>query len=285
MKKPRLSFVLFGCLLLLDCIFWFQILSVPPSEASLVMLNVGQGDSSLVIFPSGATVLTDAGPNRLATRVLDTVVLPTPQYIDLAVVTHPQLDHYGGFSDVLDHYDIGAFLMTGRVPDDSAPAWQTLVDKIKAKSIPVILVGRGDQITQGESKISILSPDATFRESGELNDTGIVQYVVMASTSILLTADIGEVGEKYLVLHDGITADILKVAHHGSRYSSSKEFLEAIQPKLAVIGVGENRYGHPSPDAMKRLKAILGDAIFRTDRDGTVRITFGGGKARVLTEK
>lgn len=229
--------------------------------------------------------MTDAGSSRATTRALDKVPLPSSKYIDLAIVTHPQLDHYGGFIDLLDRYSFGAFLMTGRTPDDESLTWRTLIAKIKEKNIPIIFVGRGDRITQGDNIIEILSPEATFRESGELNDTGVVAHVRMASTSILLTADIGNDLEEYLRKRDALRADILKVAHHGSKYSSSNQFLSSVRPKVAIIGVGENRYGHPAKDVLERLENFVKGNIFRTDRDGTITVVVEAGRLKVFTEK
>ncbi len=285
MKNHQRSIILIGLLVLLDVIFWGQILIASSTQAQFVMLDVGQGDSSLVQFPSGVVVMTDAGPSRAATRALDKVPLPSSKYVDLAIITHPQLDHYGGFIDLLDRYDFGAFLMTGRTPDDDSLSWQTLVDKIKEKNIPIIFIGRGDRIIQEDAIIEILSPEVTFRESGELNDTGVVAHVRMASTSILLTADIGTNLEEYLRKRDTLQADILKVSHHGSKYSSSNEFLSAVRPKIAVIGVGENRYGHPTKETLQRLENFVGNTIFRTDKDGTITIVIESGRLKVFTEK
>ncbi len=229
--------------------------------------------------------MTDAGPTRATTRVLDTIELPFSKYIDLAIITHPQLDHYGGFVDLFDHYEFGAFLLTGRVPNEDSLEWNTLVQKIKSRHIPIILISRGDQIRQKGNTIDILSPDPIIRESGELNDTGIVQRVKIASATILLVADISKDIENYLIVQGGLKADILKVAHHGSGRSSSPEFLSMVQPKIAVIGVGENHYGHPNKETLERLRAIVGDNVFRTDKNGTMRIIINGSKSRILTEK
>jgi competence protein ComEC len=201
------------------------------------------------------------------------------------VITHPQLDHYGGFADLLDHYDVGAFIVTGRVPESPSLVWDAIMEKIKAKKIPIILVARGDRIVNRKDKIDILSPDPIFRESGELNDTGIVERTRIGSTTILLTADIGDNVEKYLVAHDTIHSDILKVGHHGSRYSSSQAFLEAVLPKVAVIGVGENHYGHPAPGTVEHLRKYVGNNVFRTDLQGNIRMTFENGKIQIFTEK
>lgn len=283
MKKSSRFLLLLGFFVLLDCLLWGQIFFTPSFRPSFFMLDVGQGDSSLVIFPEGGVMMTDAGPDRSVTRALDTFSLPTSRYIDLAVITHPQLDHYGGFIDLLDHYEVGAFLVTGREPDQETPTWETLKKKIQSQGIPLIQIQRGDRILQGSSSVDVLSPDGIFRESGELNDSSVVARVRMASTSILLTGDIGEGVESFLVAHDVLQSDILKVPHHGSRYSSSYSFLEAVAPKIAVIGVGENRYGHPTQESLDRIARFVSDRIFRTDLSGSIQIVVVEGILRVFT--
>jgi len=279
-KKSKIILIIF---IFLNLFLWGQILIGRETEASFIMLDVGQGDSSLLIFESGATIMTDAGPSRETTRALDKVNLPRSKHIDLAVITHPELDHYGGFSDVLDHYSIGGFIVNGRVPDGESLVWDDLISKIKARNIPMIVVSEGDIVRHGENTIYILSPNPIFRESGAMNDTGIVGHVFMSSSSILLTADTGSDVENYLMRQYDLRSDILKVGHHGSKYSSSKQFLEVVRSKIAVIGVGEeNRYGHPTEEVLGRLSAVMGKNIFRTDRNGTIRIKFQEGRAQVV---
>ncbi len=285
MKKYHRSLLIFSLVFALDIILWSQIIYQEKDEWSFRMLDVGQGDSSLLQFSSGAVILTDAGPSRNATRVLDTISLPVSKYIDLAIITHPELDHYGGFGDILDRYEVGAFIVNGRTPSADSLPWSTLMKKIKDKSIPVITVRRGDQITQSGNSIYIISPDQNFRESGELNDTGIVQFVKTTSTSLLLTADVGFDVEQYLLSSGLPRVDILKVGHHGSKYSSSEDFLRTILPKVAVISVGENRYGHPAPEAVSRLRGIVGENIFDTKRYGTITISLREGSLKIKTDR
>lgn len=260
-----------------DVLVWHQIiLAGPPARSELHFLNVGQGDSELVVFPGNVKVLTDAGPDRSVLGELQKILPAEDRYIDLAVISHPQLDHFNGFNDVLDRYQIGAVITNGRDDAPTVGEWPVLLEKIKKGGVPLIIAGEGDSIRYRDNAIRILSPGRAFIESAELNDTGIVELVTTNFFTALLTADIGASVENSLVERFGtgrLRADVLKVAHHGSKYSSSDAFLKAVLPHVAVIEVGaKNRYGHPSLPALERLVNDTTARIFRTDQDGTISV-------------
>lgn len=122
-------------------------------------------------------------------------------------------------------------------------------------------------------------------QSAELNDTGLVEFINSLGFKILLTADIGAETEKYLAKNFDLNADILKVAHHGSRFSSSEEFLAAVNPKVAVIEVAKrNNYGHPAQGTIQKLKSASA-AVFRTDESGQIAAYFDGNKIKVFIGK
>ncbi|MDR3581853.1 MAG: hypothetical protein P4L67_01095 [Candidatus Pacebacteria bacterium] len=274
-----------------DILFWYRIVFVPPTYAGPVpsanFLDVGQGDSELVIFQDGTKVMTDAGPDGSVLASLENVLGANDRYIDLAVITHPQSDHYGGFASILDHYRIGAFIYNGRSDDPGVKTWPALLAKIKEDHIPLITLGKGDKILIGTNKIDILSPDANFAESGELNDTGLVERIETPQFTALLTADTGfDVQDALVAAGVDLRADILKVAHHGSKFSTDDGFLKAVDPKVAVVEVGaKNTFGHPAPETLARIAASTGAAVFRTDRNGTVRIWRDGNVLKVATGK
>lgn len=272
MNNKHKFFLLVSAIAALDVLLWWSILSFHTAEkARAYFLDVGQGDSELMVFAGGATILTDAGPAGVP-RDLEKA-LHGERYIDLAIITHPQADHFGGFADILDGYGVGAFLYNGRDNPDAA-AWAALRDKIAAKHIPLITLAAGDNIRISDGKVGILSPDSEFSESAELNDTGLVQMVRTADFGALLVADIGSSVENWLVRNvKNLHADILKVAHHGSKYSSSEAFLRAVNPSIAVIEVGaKNIYGHPSATTLLRIASSTRAKILRTDTSGTVEI-------------
>lgn len=250
-------------------------------------LDVGQGDSELIVFSNNIKVMTDAGPTNAVVASLEKILSPNDDYIDLAIISHPQLDHFNGYNFILDHYNVGAFIYNGRDDTPGVREWPALKAKIKEKNIPLITLGKGDKIHCGTSEIDMLSPDIAFDQSAELNDTGFVELIQTPGFRTLLTADIGFNVEDWFALnHADIRADVLKVPHHGSRYSSGEQFLRAVNPEVAVIEVGaKNTYGHPSKDALARLTSSTNALIFRTDQNGTIEIFPENGKLKVTREK
>ncbi len=255
-----------------DLLLWQKVLA-GPGDTALYFLDVGQGDSEVLVSPE-LTMLTDAGPDR---KILDALAaaLPGLKRIDLALISHPQLDHFNGYNFLLDKYEIGAFIVNGRTDSPGVTEWTGLLSKIKSKNIPLLTLGAGDRVKTTEAEVDLVWPPAEFRNSSELNDTGLVEMIRAPGWKALLAADVDTAAEDYLA-GQNIRADILKVAHHGSKYSSSGQFLAAVRPKIAVIEVGaKNTYGHPAADTLSRL--ISGGArIFRTDQNGTVKISAGG---------
>lgn len=286
MLRDRLSIVLLLVVALADLFLWQRVVA-GGTQPALYALDVGQGDSILAVFPGGMTVLTDAGPDNAVVRELERVLPPGRRMIDLAVVTHPQLDHFGGFAEILRRFSVGALVVNGRTADDAAEGspWDELLTTAGERGVPLLRIAAGDRIRQGEYGIDVLEPDAAWLQSGELNDTGIVELLRFPGWRALLVADIGMSAEDDLRSRADIRADVLKVGHHGSRYSTSAAFLTAVAPRAALISVGaRNRYGHPTDETLGRLKTA-GAQIFRTDEDGTVRVLAREGKLFITTER
>lgn len=270
---------MFGALFCFHIYAWFLVWSggsytVPEID----FLDVGQGDATLLKLPPNINILTDAGPDSKVLSALAAAAPPLKR-IDLVIISHPQLDHFNGFRFILDKYSIGAVILNGR-NDPGVGEWDQLVSDIGQRKLPVIVLGKGDSIRMGDSHIKILGPAPEFRESGELNDTAIVEYISTADWSAMLTGDTGFAQEEYMG-RELRGVDILKVGHHGSRFSTGAKFLATIQPKIAVISAGkDNRYGHPTPATLERLQAA-GVKVFRTDLHGIIRISEIGGELQV----
>lgn len=282
--KPmkNLSRIIIFALLSLNLLTWYEIVSLSQARPSkFYFLQIGQGDSTLVEFATGVQVLTDAGPNKKVVGELQKVMAGSDRYIDLAVISHPQLDHFNGLNEVLDRYQVGAFIFNGRNHD--LPEWQSLMVKVKEKKIPLVTLAEGDRIKNGENVIDFISPTKDFIQSAELNDTGLVELIQIKKLKLLLTGDIGANVEKYLVEKFGgqLAADILKIPHHGSKFSSSEEFLKTVQPKVAVISVGKNTYGHPTREVLNRLQAEK-VKIFRTDQGGSLKFIINNEKLSIF---
>lgn len=282
-KNKNLSLVVLLILIGFDLFLWFQILFYFPEKNALYFLDVGEGDSSLLVLDN-ILVLIDAGPPGKIVQSLDKIFPKNKKYIDLAVITHPQLDHFGGFLNILDRYQFGAFIINGREGDDSKDIYKNLIEKIKKNNIPIIALGAGDKILYKNNLIEVISPDKNWWSSAELNDSSLVLKIQNQDFSSLFTSDIDRELEKYLIEKFSLKSDILKIAHHGSKYSSDFNFIKEVNPSLALIGVGANRYGHPAGEVINEFKKLK-IPIFRTDQDGTIYIFKKNNKFIVETKK
>ncbi len=248
------------------------------SDLRVFFFDVGQGDATLIRTPSHQNILIDAGPD---TEVLSKLGATLPFYdrqIDLVILTHCHADHEGGLAAVLERYDVGRVIWSG--VGDKSPgclAWQ---DVSIRKNISIRVVSAGMKYTFGNTAMEILYPLSPESIAGakDLNLTSIVCRMVYQRASFLFTGD-APVEVENILLKDGksaLASDVLKVGHHGSRYSSSIGFLEAVHPKYSVISVGKgNSYGHPHLTTIKRLEKV-GSQIMRTDYLMDVQISTDG---------
>ncbi|MEK7479098.1 MAG: MBL fold metallo-hydrolase [Patescibacteria group bacterium] len=269
-KKEITFFVL--SLILLNLALFIHMARLMRNDKLLrvYFLNVGQGDASLITLPGGAHIMVDGGPNPQATlEELSKILSPFKRTIDLITSSHPQQDHIGGLPEVFRRYRVGAYISNGE--KNEIGVYDALMEVLGKEGIPNIVLSRGDKIRYRDSVIEVLNPPRRSIQS-DLNENSLVLLLRSASTTALFTGDIGKTTEAGLEV--GLL-NILKVPHHGSKYSSSPKFLKALKPKIAVIQVGENRFGHPTKDALKRLENV-GAKIFRNDEDGTIQIISDG---------
>ena len=301
-RNHLILFVIF--LIIFDFFVWSQIVSgvsEQNNDLEIYFLDVGQGDSELINLPNDVQILMDGGPDNKILGELSSILPPTDRYIDLVVLSHPQYDHFAGLIEVLKRYEIGAFIYNGR--EGTAKAFEDLKRTIEKNKIPTIILTQGDKIKYQNNLLDILSPTANLLKSKELNDTSLVISLAIelvnknfsklhhiddrqrnVITKILFTGDIGFKVENYLTENFDINSDILKVGHHGSKYSSGKKFLEAVNPKIVVIEVGKNTYGHPTSQTLNGL-ASIGSQIFRTDQNGTIKLVINGEKINIFKKK
>ncbi|MFZ2299987.1 MAG: MBL fold metallo-hydrolase [Candidatus Moraniibacteriota bacterium] len=232
----------------------------------VIVLNVGEGDAILISQGSNQ-VLIDGG--RSGKELLSRVGRRVPFWdrtIETIIATHPDADHIGGFAALLGAYRVRMFLYTGAESDTETSS--LLRKALAANHTDVARIFRGGSVRfpyGGELAIEYpLTPlPAEMRDT---NSGSIVGRFTYGATRMLLT---GDLPNEETVLPDTQKADILKVAHHGSRYSTSADFLDRVKPEEAVISVGKNSYGHPSPDVLGRL-AERSIVVRRTDTDGDV---------------
>lgn len=242
---------------------------VPVSDLTVTAIDVGQGDAFLVESP-GARMLVDAGGDDTAARWL---AANGRARLDLIVVTHPHLDHVGGVPDVLRRSRVDA-VWYRPLPTDLPQAAEVL-DVAVDLGVPVRAPVAGDLAVVGDLIVEVLGPPPgrPYRWSGsELNDSSIVLRVTWQDRRVLLTGDVEHAAQSHLLeAPDRLAAELVTVPHHGAA-TSDPDFLAALGARVAVIGVGaDNRHGHPHPDTLATLE-VLGVEVYRTDRDGTIRV-------------
>ena len=249
------------------------------------VLDVGQGDAILLVTPQGRQVLVDGGPDPRATLLALGERLPaSDRDLDAVVVTHLDSDHAGGLIGVLDRYDADV-VMQGPASPASAlfPQWKSVLDQREHTTVS-IRAGHRIELDAGVV-VEVLHPPTgriPSRIDTNTNNLSVVMRVAYGEVSFLLTGDVEQDVERLLVESQGeaLRSDVLKVAHHGSRSSTSATFLSTVAPESAVVSAGaDNRYGHPHADVMERLGSVVRDeSVFITSRDGTVEyITDGTG--------
>ena len=244
--------------------------------------DVGQGDSSLVMF-GNTTILIDAGEVDMGDRVVADLRRLNVTKIDLLVASHPHSDHIGGMQKVLDTFPVGQVLDSG-MPHPS-PLYEHFLQSVDQKHIPYRIAAQGQTIDLDPAlRILVLSPpEKHFGD--DLNTNSIVLRISYGTFDVLFTGDAGGEAEDAMEKSGyPLDAEVLKVGHHGSMYSTAKTFLDRVHPDIAVISVGsDNPYGHPHRQTLETL-AAGGVKIYRTDRDGTVRVQSDGITYSVKTQ-
>ncbi len=242
---------------------------------------MGQGDSSLITLPGNANILIDGGPaNGKATSELEKTLPLLQRYIDLVIMTHPELDHYGGIIEVLERYEVGGLLSTGKIKESKE--FQELIKVVEKKKIPHVTLGAGDTIEFIGSKLRVISPTKRLLTDAPVNETSLVTELESSGILALFTGDSGFEAENEFIKNVR-DVNVLKVGHHGSRFSTGRDLLETIRPEISVITVGKNNYGHPTEDVLTRLKSVQ-SKVFRTDTNGTIEITSNGKSISIFSE-
>jgi len=279
MIKKYQGKILLG-LLAITIVVWIFVFqeSTPNKFLEINFLDVGQGDAIFVEMLNKKQMLIDGGPDLSVLEKLGGIMPFYDRYIDIVLLTHPEQDHMNGLIEVLKRYDIGEIVFTGVIRDTAQ--YQKFINLIKDKKIPVNIVYQGEKINFDNGiSLNILYPFENLenKKISDSNNTSIVSKLIYKNFELLLTGDIEKGVENRLIRTNiDLTADVIKIAHHGSKTSTSETFLNAVNAIMAIIEVGrDNSYGHPHQEVMDRLKNLI---VLQTSTEGSIQILTDGEK-------
>lgn len=240
-------------------------------DLTVHFLDIGQGDCTLLTQGAHA-MLIDAGDNDQGTKVQSYLEYLGISSLDYLVLTHPDADHIGGADVVIYKFDCNTILMPEKKADSRT--YDDVIQAMKSKNYTAVHPEVGDTYAFGESSFTILSPAKDYQDS---NDCSIVLRLTHGNNTFLFTGDAEEEAESDMLASGlDLSADVLKVGHHGSHTSTSDAFLDAVAPTYAVISCETgNSYGHPHAETLNKLRAT-GVQMFRTDEQGTITVTSDG---------
>jgi competence protein ComEC len=277
-RKLKIYFLIF--LAYLNILAWLAVFDLAQSNLKVIFFDVGQGDSIFIETPQKHQILIDGGPDS---SVLEKLGQNMPFYdrtLDLIILTHPEHDHIAGLFDVLKNYQVENILWTG-VSRDTAEfkEWSELIQKENSQ-IKIAQAGQRIYANQNSPKRAdffVLHPFENLdgKETENTNDTSVIVKLVFGENSFLFCGDASKsVEHKLIDKNIDISTETLKIAHHGSKNSTSEEFLKKVAPDLAIISVGlDNSYGHPNPEVLALLEKY-GIKLLRTDISGDIKIIF-----------
>ncbi len=245
------------------------------SLLSVHFIDVGQGDATLIMAPSGARILIDAGPLDSEEVLLSYLAAYNVTHLDALVVSHSDSDHCGSADDVLRAMDVDLVVHSGFYKD--TPAYADFLEAVQEEGCPVLT-----RDTLDEGQYLDLADDLTvqvlsaYREAHDSNSASIVLKVTYGSEDLLFMGDAPSGVEDWTMRNYDIDAEVLKVAHHGSYSSTSQEFLAEVTPRYAVIFCAAgNDYGYPHDEVIERLGSV-GAEVCRTDLSGTIVLQTNG---------
>ena len=268
--------------MILIIVFVFFIIHIFPQKLRIHFVDVGQGDSCLIITPNNKKILIDGGGSEnydVGKNILIPYLLARRiKKIDYIIVSHFDTDHIGGILSVMQELKVDTVLISKQ--GSNSDNYKKFVKIVKERNIKVVVVGKGDRIKiEKELYFDVLWPNnSDLVDENVLNNNSIVCKMNYKNFSILFTGDIEEIAEKQILNQyknnlEVLNSTILKVAHHGSKTSSIQNFVDAVKPEIALVGVGKNnKFGHPNEDVIKRLE-VCGCKIYRTDKMGEITVS------------
>ena len=262
-SKIKFRRIIVGLIIL---ILVFNLLNILPKDLRIYFIDVGQGDSTLILSPKGNNILIDGGGSETGNfDVGEKILLPylldrNITKIDYMMISHFDSDHVGGLFAVLENLKVKNVLISKQGKDSEN--YKAFLEISKRKKFKTIYVKAGDRINIEKNMfLEILFPTNNLISENILNNNSIVARLVYKKFKVLFTGDVEEIAEKELTKlysqTNKLNADILKVAHHGSKSSTVESFLKLVNPKISLIGVGENnKFGHPNLGVLKRIERI-----------------------------
>lgn len=257
-----------------------------PENPTIIFLDIGQGDATLIRTTQGQNILIDGGPDKGIIFKLDRYIPLNRRVIDLMILTHPDPDHLNGLIEVLNRYQVNYFIYNG--VDDESTDYQNFLAKIDQLKIAKEIVWQGKKINFSDGIMEFIFPFASlenFRLKDD-NEGSLVFKLIIGKKKILFVGDANQKVEEQLI-EKGIdlSADILKVGHHGSKTSTGEKFLFMVKPTHAIISVGRgNKYGHPNLRTLRKLERI-GAQILRTDQLGDIICETDGNELKLKSQK
>ncbi|MDR2649553.1 MAG: MBL fold metallo-hydrolase [Clostridiales bacterium] len=288
MKKPRgkLATGLTLLAVIIYAVFFLNNDAVEPGSSAegaltVTYIDIGQGDSEL-IQQGKNTILIDTGEYSQRDKLIGKLSELNVSTLDYVIATHPHADHIGSMNVVIDTYDIKHVMMPNAIA--GTVSFEKMLESISRKNLRIERPVPGESITAGNIELEILAPNA--EEYKDANNYSIVARLMWGRTSFLFTGDAEALSEKE-TLAKGFnpSANVLKVGHHGSASSTSDDFLNAVNPDIAVISCEEgNTYGHPHKESLEKLRK-KNITVYRTDTMGTITISSDGDNITVAAEK
>lgn len=242
-------------------------------EFTVHYIDIGQGDSELIQV-NNKNLLIDAGPTKSTDKLLSYLNSIDIKKLNYVIATHPDEDHIGGMSTVINTYPIDKFYAPKKTVNTRA--FENMITELKSKNMKIDVPKPGMQLDLGEgTKAEILAPNSDRYE--DTNNYSIVLKISYGNTKFLFTGDAEKLSEREILDKNyDISADVLKLGHHGSSTSTTDEFLDKVSPEIAIISCGaDNRYGHPHKETLRKLKK-RNIRIYRTDIDGNIVLISDG---------
>jgi len=268
LRQTRLFKLVFIVIILLASVYWLAQINSQSRSLEVIFCDVGQGDAAIIKFPDGRLIMIDGGPDGSVLKCLGKNIFFGRRKIDYIILSHYHDDHVLGLPEVARRYRIKNFIY---VPDEnySAPRDELIKYLGKQQSQITKLTFQGRLDLEKNCYLQFLNP-AILKVPVEGNNSLVVYFSCRGKTFLFSGDNEAKVEKALLASNFNFSADIFKASHHGSKTSNSEDFLRAGGFKTLIISVGENKFGHPSPEVLERAQN-MGIDIRRTDEDGTIK--------------